>query len=354
MSWKPLRWLIAAAFYTIVAVPPPAVAGRANSSINDDFDVQPGQELRIDLEGIRGDVDITGWNQNRVEIRGRIGGRGWEDDDELVLDQSSAGIDIAPDYRHHRDNHIRLELHIKVPQEFDVSMRAATDTRIKNLDGRVDVSIGNADLELEGVHGKCDLSAANGHLKVTRCTLDGDIGTANGRLTLDDSDITGDISSVNGGVSVSRAPETIDVSSTNGGVKIGSAGSVHAETVNGAVSIGELAGWIEAETVNGSVELRMVGAPDGKRSIDIETLNGHVEVEIPENFSMDFDVEVDNRDRGGHYEIVSDFDLDVKSEDAGRRHYVIRGKGSIGGGRNSVRIRATNGDVILKRIASSR
>ena len=69
---------------------------------------------------------------------------------------------------------------------------------------------------------------------------------------------------------------------------------------------------------------------------------------------MDFDVEIDNRDRGHEYEIVSDFDLDVKSGDPDRRHYVVRGKGSIGGGRNSVRIRATNGDVILKRIASTK
>lgn len=341
-------WLLAAA---LVIVMTPSVG--LSSDIDADFDVHSGEELRIDLEGLRGDVDITGWSKNHVEIRGRIGGRGLQDGD-LIIEQTSSGVDIMSHYRHRRHHDTNVELHIKVPVEYDISMRAATDTRIKNVRGNVDVSIGNGDLELEGVHGKCELHAANGELYVEKCTLDGEINSANGQVTLKDSEIKGEIASVNGHVRVSRAAETLEVSSTNGAVEIGTAGSVHAKTVNGRVSVGELAGWIEAETVNGSVELRMVGGPDGNRSIDIETLNGHVELEIPENFSMDFDVAVENRDRGRHYEIISDFDLDLDSDDGFRRYYIIRGKGSIGGGHNRVRIRATNGDVVLKRVASSK
>lgn len=332
----------------------PVSASGASQDIDRQFDVKPGQALRLDFDDMRGNIEIEGWDKNRVEINGRIGGRDWEDGDELEFDQTSSGIDASPSYRPHDDDRIKIDLKIKVPREFDIRMRGNTDTRISNLRGDIEVSIANADLELDDVHGECDISAANGHLDVKDCTLKGDVSNVNGRLTVDNSDLSGEVASVNGGMKVSRAPEGIDVSSVNGSIDVGSAKDhVQVSSVNGSVEIDELYGWLEAETVNGAVRLRMVGNPDTKRDLDIETLNGNVEIEIPENFSLEFDIEVRSEDRGARYEIISDFDLDIQSEDSRRRRYKVRGKGKIGGGRHKVHIRTTNGDVILKRVSSS-
>lgn len=332
---------------------PTSVSARSQD-IDRQFDVKPGQELRLDFDDIGGNVEIEGWDKNRVEVTGRIGGRDWEDGDELEFHQSTSGIDVSPSYRPHDDDRVKVELEIKVPRQFDLRMRGNTDTRISKLRGDIDVSIANGDLELDNVHGDCDISTANGHLDVRDCVLKGDVSNVNGRLTVDDSDLSGEVNSVNGGMKVSRAPEGIEASSVNGGIDVGSARDhVRVSSVNGSVKIDELDGWLEAETVNGAVRLRMVGKPDTRRDLDIQTVNGTVEIEIPENFSLAFDIEVKNEDRGGRFEIISDFDLDIEKEESRRRRYKVSATGRIGGGHHKVHIRATNGDVILKRVSSS-
>ena len=82
--------------------------------------------------------------------------------------------------------------------------------------------------------------------------------------------------------------------------------------------------------------------------------NGSVELEIPDDFSMDFDIEVRSEDWDHGYEIDSDFDLEIESKEYRSGKYRVYGTGSIGGGRNKVRIRATNGDVVLQRVSRSR
>lgn len=346
------RWLLAAVGLFLML---PVATFAGSETIDRGFDVKAGQQLRLDLENVRGDLKIEGWSKNRVEVKGTIHGRHLRDGDKLAFDQSSAGVDVFLNYRSHDDDNVSAKLTIHVPRKFDIRLRTSADTRVTGLEGSVDLSIGNGNLELNDVHGECDINTANGHLDIKRSTLEGEINNVNGRLTVDDSDVSGDVESVNGGMRVSRSPKGVQLSSVNGSIDVGSANDhVRANVVNGSVEIGTLDGWIEAETVNGAVKLRMVGSPDGKRDVDIETLNGDVELEIPENFSMDFDIEV--RSEGNHerYEIISDFDLDLDSNDSRRGRYRMSGKGTIGGGRNSVHIRAKNGDVILKRVASSR
>ena len=130
---------------------------------------------------------------------------------------------------------------------------------------------------------------------------------------------------------------------------------VQVSTTNGNVEVDELDGWIEAETVNGSVHVRLTGMPKNRRSVDIETVNGNVELEIPEDFSLEFDVRIESSDDDKKYEIDSDFDLDIR-EEGGRRgdEQRLSGRGQLNDGEHTVRIRTTNGDVVLKRLASSR
>ncbi len=325
-------------------------------NVETDFEVSPGQELTLDLRGVGGELEIEGWEQNRVHIEGRVRMRGWgRRDDEGLLDieQTRAGIEVYADADHGDDVDARLK--VRVPSEFDVRVRGALETTISNVKGNVELMLGNADADLTNVHGNCRISTANGRLRIDGCTLNGDINNTNGRLTIDNSDVSGDVVSTNSNMDVSRAPEGLEATSTNGNIKIDSVKDhFRGKTTNGNVTIRELDGWIDTETVNGNVKVRLVGNPDGKRSIDIETLNGSVDVAIPENFSMSFDIEVRDEDRrrrrGSRYEIVSDFDLEIENDESRRGdRYRIYGTGSLGDGRNSVRIRATNGDVYLRK-----
>jgi len=328
----------------------------AAEDIDTHFDVEPGQVLELDFSGVSGDLDIEGWDQNRVQIQGRVRGhrrgRGRDEESWLEFDQSKSGIEVYADAGYHDDD-VDARLTVNVPKQFDVRLRGAVETTVTNLDGNLELQIGNADVKLRNVHGRCRIGTANGKLDIEGCTLDGDISNTNGRLTIEDSDIVGDVVSTNSNMTLSRAPQGLDAKSTNGNIRVEAASNhFYAKTTNGNVTIAELDGSIDTETVNGNVKVRMVGDPNGDRTIEIETMNGDVDVEIPADFSMDFDIEVRDEDRDGRdrYEIVSDFDIKIEADDPsrGRRRRVL-GTGSIGGGRNSVRIRATNGDVYLRK-----
>lgn len=319
------------------------------------FDVTPGQALTLDFNGVGGRLDVEGWDQDRVRIEGRIRGRGRRDEGLLEFDQSRHGIEVYAGSGY-RDDDIDASLAIKVPQKFDLRIKAATETSITNVNGELELWIGNADVELKNVHGTCRIGTANGRLNIDGCTLDGDISNTNGRLTIDDSDVSGDVVSTNANMDLSRAPQGIEATSTNGNIRVESVmDHFRGKTTNGNVTIRQLDGWIDTETVNGNVRVRMVGDPEGKREVDIETLNGTVDVEIPADFSMNFDIEVRNedRDRRERYEIISDFDLEIESDESRRGRYRVYGTGKLGSGSNRVRIRATNGDVYLRKARGS-
>ena len=104
---------------------------------------------------------------------------------------------------------------------------------------------------------------------------------------------------------------------------------------------------------NGSVIFTMSGDSNtGDHWIDIETLNEDVEVTIPENFSMSFEIYVtednDNSSRKESYTIKSDFNLDIEEKQR-RGSYEVIGSGKIGDGKHRVNISATNGNVIIKK-----
>lgn len=154
---------------------------------------------------------------------------------------------------------------------------------------------------------------------------------------------------------LSHAPYGIALGSTNGTIRIGSAKEfVRARTTNGSVRIGgELDGRLEVATVNGSVEATMTSnGASGGRDVDLETLNGDIELLLPNDFSMIVDIVVTERNsekRNRRYTIASDFNISVDTVEMGGNDYEVRGKGSVRGGKNKVYVRAVNGDVYLRK-----
>jgi len=335
-----------------LCVPAALVAGE---KIDETFQMEAGKRISLTFDDLSGDIEIEGWDQNTVHVEGSTSGRDWREGDPLDFDQNSRGLHIAPRARYHRDDKVRVRLHVRVPHDVDLRVDTATDLVVRNVEGRFDLAVGNGQVDLENVNGEGRISVANGHLTLTGCKLDAEISNVNGRLRIDSSDIQGDVSVVNSSMDVSNAPEGIQLSSTNGHIEVGHAARfVEASTTNGNIDVDELDGWIDAETTNGSVRVRLVGQPQDGRGIEIETLNGSVELEIPEDFSLAFDVRVESRGDHHTYEIDSDFPLEIDDRGGRRGDQRIQGTGNLNSGEHTVRIRATNGDVILRRLASSR
>jgi hypothetical protein len=123
----------------------------------------------------------------------------------------------------------------------------------------------------------------------------------------------------------------------NGGVSVrGLDADVEATTVNGGVRV-ETNGRAVARTVNGSIDARL-GRAAGREPLSFETVNGRIEVELPDGASA----EVDARTVNGS--IDSDFPLEVRG-----RWSRKRASGSIGSGGRTLELRTVNGSIRLRR-----
>jgi hypothetical protein len=135
----------------------------------------------------------------------------------------------------------------------------------------------------------------------------------------------------------------LDLRTTNGGVRLnGLANEIHAKTTNGGVKgVNIAASVIEASAVNGGVEFELSAPLDSTASIEMETVNGGVELSLPAESKatiaarcVNGGVKVDNLEIARDEE-QSDFDK--------RR----RLNGTLNGGGAKVNLSTTNGGVRL-------
>jgi hypothetical protein len=111
---------------------------------------------------------------------------------------------------------------------------------------------------------------------------------------------------------------------------------VRGETVNGSVEISTSA-WADAETVNGSIRAKM-GNADWTGSLSFKSVNGSIEIELPDDLSADV------RFKSLNGRISSDFPITISGSFVGQS-----AKGKIGNGGRELSIETVNGSVELKK-----
>jgi hypothetical protein len=142
----------------------------------------------------------------------------------------------------------------------------------------------------------------------------------------------------------------VDLRTVNGGVRLNNlANEIHAKTTNGGVK-GEniVPGIIEASAVNGGIEFALSSPLDSTDSVDMETVNGGVTLELPSESKATIAARCVN---GGVK--VEDLDIarDEQANDFDKRR---RLNGTMNGGGASVKMNTTNGGVRLSRATGNK
>jgi hypothetical protein len=139
-----------------------------------------------------------------------------------------------------------------------------------------------------------------------------------------------------------RVPKTLRFAADNinGNVRAENMGRfVKANSVNGNVRV-STAAWAQAETVNGSIHATM-GTADWHGTLKFESVNGSIELEMPDDFSADVKFSSLNGT------IHSDFPL--QSSD----HWPVghSATGQVGQGGRELAVKTVNGGVELRKRA---
>ena len=132
----------------------------------------------------------------------------------------------------------------------------------------------------------------------------------------------------------------LDLSATNGGITIvGVNGNLRFDTTNGGVKLQHVGGRVTGETRNGGLNVVLSGTRWDGEGLDVETSNGGVTVDIPENYNAELETRTVN---GG---LNIDFPITVQGELTSRRGIST----TLGSGGPPVRVRTTNGGVRIRR-----
>lgn len=141
----------------------------------------------------------------------------------------------------------------------------------------------------------------------------------------------------------------LDLRTTNGGVRLESlSNEVHAKTTNGGVKGDHIdPSTLHASAVNGGVEIILSSPLDANDSIEMETVNGGVTLELPADSKASIEARCVN---GGVH--VDNLDI-ARDQDQGSSDYERRRRltGTMNGGGAKVRMSTTNGGVRLSSVA---
>ncbi|HEX6163150.1 MAG TPA: hypothetical protein VFZ31_07285 [Vicinamibacterales bacterium] len=137
----------------------------------------------------------------------------------------------------------------------------------------------------------------------------------------------------------------LDLRTGNGGVRLnGLSNEIHARTTNGGVRGASItATVVEASAVNGGVEFEFAAPLDSGASIEMETVNGGVEVALPAESKVTIDARCVN---GGVNVENLDIARDEQQSEFDKRR---RLNGTMNGGGGKVNLSTTNGGVRLSR-----
>jgi DUF4097 and DUF4098 domain-containing protein YvlB len=209
------------------------------------------------VSNVAGSIEVQGWSRNQVEVTGELGSRV----EELIFERDGDEILIKVKVPRHSNGGISSDLKISIPEASSLQVNTVS-----------------ADISVTDVEGEQELESVSGDVETESHGSDIELGSVSGDVEVqgDNREIRARLNTVSGDV---------DADSLSG--------EFHAESVSGNVSI--INGSFERaslNTVNGDVVYH-AALLDGGR-LDIETINGTVDVEFDGDVSARFDIETFN------------------------------------------------------------
>lgn len=244
-----MKRLIIAALLLSFAPP-----GFASNTIEERAPLENGGLLMV--VNTSGEVTISGWSKNEVEVRGTLG----REAENLIFDVDGDEILVKVEQKKDHDGHYPNSgtvLNIRAPRGANLKVNTVSaDVKISDIRGTQRVRTVSADLHSNIEGEEAELRTVSGDLRVT----------GNGKIRkVDLYTVSGDI--------------------TGSGL----AGELRVESVSGDMEVsGEDIGEAHLKTVSGNVEGALRLNRDAR--IEMESVSGDIEMRIPKNFEAEYEL----------------------------------------------------------------
>jgi len=240
------------------------------------------------LRNKNGNIDIEGWDKDKVKIEARKGARAWSvnraqklaREIEVKIEGNEDGIKIDtiyPDRLHWLVMDIWVKYKIYLPQQADINVSTKNGSiEVKSIEGTVIEEITNGVIRLTDIKGRINAETKNGSINLKNTYGDAKVNTKNGSIKL--REVKGNIEvqtkngSIDGKFPFLPVPSSLILNTINGSINLLLPEipnlKVYASTKIGKVisdfpicTQAELATTnltIKAETKNGKIRIRKI------------------------------------------------------------------------------------------------
>lgn len=289
-----------------------ADSGRYRESFHYNFDAKPGVHLTVETRN--GQVSVTGWDRNTVEVDG-----------EKFASTPERLKDIRIDAR--ADSPDSVTLRTSMPDGWFGGGGARFTVRVPRQAVLDRVTTSNASITVDTIDGDARLHTSNGSVRTMH---------THGSLIAETSNSAIEIRDHNGNVEAHSSNGHIDAEAENG--------TFRAETSNSSIEARlthpDPSMPVKLDSSNGHIKLRLEG--DKLPEVKADTSNSSIEVKLPEHASARLNADTSNSS------ITSDFEMTMPPGSTRSKHHL---EGTIGGGGPEIRLHSSNGSIrILKGI----
>ncbi|MGH8168030.1 MAG: DUF4097 family beta strand repeat-containing protein [Woeseiaceae bacterium] len=258
----------------------------------------------VTIENIAGSIEVRGWSRNEVEVTGELG----RDVEELVFERDGNEVRIQVRAPRRDNTRISSDLEIRVPERSSVNVSGvSTDVSVNDVRGDLRLGTVSGDIVAQGFEADIDIETVSGDVE------------AQGR----GEEASSRFASVSGDIDVAAVVGEIRISTVSGDLSI----------IEGSFERAEI------NTTSGDAVLRAALVGDGR--LDMETINGDLDVNFDGDVSARFDIETFNG------EIRNCFGPEPVRTSQYTPGQELRF--TEGGGASRVTIKTLNGDLTLCR-----
>jgi DUF4097 and DUF4098 domain-containing protein YvlB len=279
---------------------------RYHKDFHDSFPMKSGG--RLSVETFNGSVEISGWDQEIVDISGTKYGHSPEEADSIKVDTSHTpdSVSIRVVRPSLRSGNTGARFVIKVPRGALLDRVTTSNGAIRTLDGigPARLKTSNGMIRVQGLRGSLDAQTSNDSIELS--DIDGDIKahTSNGRIRTD------------------RLRGTLDAITSNA--------SIHAK-------LDQANGTVHLESSNGPIDLSLPA--NSSSDVRIHTNNDTITLHAPEPLNARISARTSNGS------VSSDFELQIQGEFS-KNHM----EGKIGSGGPLFDLTTSNGSIRLLRM----
>ncbi len=264
---------------------------------------------RLTLDNFNGSVEITGWDQNTVDVSGTKYAESESLLRQMQIQVSSSG------------NMVRIKT--TRPDPHHGNMGAKYVVRVPRRTELEDISSSNGSLRVEDIEGNARLATSNGSVHLGKIRGNVEAHSSNGNVEVNDVKGNVNFRTSNGSVHADAVAGTFEAETSNGGIR------AHLEDT-------EAGRPIRLSTSNGSIDLEV----NSLRQNDVvaTTSNGTITVRMPAN--MNASLHASTNSNGS---VRSDFDVLMHGGELSKH----RIEGTIGGGGPRIDLTTSNGNINL-------